>query len=60
MAPIELPVGIVTAMIGGPFFIWLLMRDHEIERTQASPSSAIVAPAGMQRRRAGRRHGVRQ
>jgi iron complex transport system permease protein len=26
MAPIELPVGIVTAMIGGPFFIWLLMR----------------------------------
>lgn len=26
MAPIELPVGIVTAMIGGPFFIWLLIR----------------------------------
>jgi iron complex transport system permease protein len=26
MAPIELPVGIVTAMIGGPFFIWLLLR----------------------------------
>ena len=26
MAPIELPVGIVTAMIGGPFFIWLLVR----------------------------------
>jgi iron complex transport system permease protein len=26
MAPIELPVGIVTAIIGGPFFIWLLVR----------------------------------
>jgi iron complex transport system permease protein len=26
MAPIELPVGIVTAMIGGPFFLWLLVR----------------------------------
>jgi iron complex transport system permease protein len=25
-APIELPVGIVTAMLGGPFFIWLLVR----------------------------------
>ena len=23
-APIELPVGIITAMIGGPFFLWLL------------------------------------
>ena len=26
MAPIELPVGIVTALIGGPFFLWLLAR----------------------------------
>ena len=26
MAPIELPVGIITAMIGGPFFLWLLIR----------------------------------
>jgi len=24
--PVELPVGIVTAMIGGPFFLWLLLR----------------------------------
>jgi len=24
LAPIELPVGIVTAFIGGPFFLWLL------------------------------------
>lgn len=26
MTPLELPVGIVTAMIGGPFFLWLLVR----------------------------------
>jgi iron complex transport system permease protein len=26
MSPVELPVGIVTAMIGGPFFLWLLVR----------------------------------
>ena len=26
LAPIELPVGIVTAIIGGPFFLWLLFR----------------------------------
>jgi iron complex transport system permease protein len=25
-APIELPVGIVTALVGAPFFLWLLMR----------------------------------
>jgi iron complex transport system permease protein len=26
MAPIEIPVGIITAVIGGPFFLWLLVR----------------------------------
>jgi iron complex transport system permease protein len=26
VAPVELPVGIVTAMIGGPVFLWLLFR----------------------------------
>jgi iron complex transport system permease protein len=25
-SPIEVPVGIVTALIGGPFFLWLLIR----------------------------------
>lgn len=25
-APLELPVGIVTAMLGGPFFLWVLFR----------------------------------
>src|SRR5262245_57298478 len=28
LAPIELPVGIITAMIGGPFFLWLLIRKR--------------------------------
>jgi iron complex transport system permease protein len=26
LAPVELPVGIITAIIGGPFFLWLLIR----------------------------------
>jgi iron complex transport system permease protein len=28
MAPVELPVGIITALIGGPFFLWLLVRKR--------------------------------
>jgi iron complex transport system permease protein len=27
MAPVEIPVGVVTALIGGPFFLWLLVRQ---------------------------------
>jgi iron complex transport system permease protein len=27
-SPLELPVGIVTALIGGPFFLWLLLRKR--------------------------------
>jgi iron complex transport system permease protein len=27
LSPIEVPVGIVTALIGGPFFLWLLVRS---------------------------------
>ena len=26
LAPVELPVGIITALLGGPFFLWLLIR----------------------------------
>ena len=26
LAPAELPVGIVTALLGAPFFLWLLRR----------------------------------
>jgi iron complex transport system permease protein len=25
VAPAELPVGLVTSLIGGPFFLWLLL-----------------------------------
>lgn len=26
IAPAELPVGVITTLLGGPFFLWLLMR----------------------------------
>jgi iron complex transport system permease protein len=26
MSPIEVPVGVITALLGGPFFLWLLVR----------------------------------
>ncbi|MCD4831122.1 MAG: iron ABC transporter permease [Anaerohalosphaeraceae bacterium] len=26
MAPIEIPVGVITALLGGPFFVWLLLK----------------------------------
>jgi len=29
LAPVELPVGIVTALAGGPFFVWLLVRKDD-------------------------------
>ena len=28
LAPAELPIGIVTALLGGPFFLWLLLRQR--------------------------------
>lgn len=27
IAPAEIPVGVITALLGGPFFLWLLVRD---------------------------------
>jgi iron complex transport system permease protein len=29
VAPAELPIGILTALIGAPFFLWLLLRDRK-------------------------------
>lgn len=29
VAPAELPIGIVTALVGAPFFLWLLLRDRD-------------------------------
>lgn len=30
IAPTELPVGIITAILGGPFFLWLLLRRASV------------------------------
>ncbi|MEM6281381.1 MAG: iron ABC transporter permease [Chloroflexota bacterium] len=30
VVPAELPIGIVTALVGGPFFLYLLLRDRTI------------------------------
>jgi iron complex transport system permease protein len=29
LAPVEIPVGVITALIGGPFFLWLLVRKSQ-------------------------------
>ena len=31
IAPAEIPVGVITALLGGPFFIWLLVRGDGVE-----------------------------
>ena len=28
MVPVDLPVGVVDTLIGGPFFLWLLLRNR--------------------------------
>lgn len=30
VAPAELPIGVLTAMIGGPLFLWLLRRSNQV------------------------------
>jgi len=30
ISPAEIPIGIATAMLGGPFFLWLLLRSRRI------------------------------
>ena len=30
IAPAELPIGIVTAILGGPFFLWILLRQRGV------------------------------
>lgn len=32
VAPAELPIGVVTALAGAPFFLWLLLRERPGER----------------------------
>jgi iron complex transport system permease protein len=33
VSPAEMPVGILTALIGGPYFLWLLMRQYKKDFT---------------------------
>jgi iron complex transport system permease protein len=35
-APTELPVGVITALIGGPVFVWMLVRDASRGYTHAA------------------------
>ncbi|MEM1101336.1 MAG: iron ABC transporter permease [Pseudomonadota bacterium] len=30
IAPAEMPIGIITAVIGGPFFLWILLRNRAL------------------------------
>ncbi|MQY44211.1 iron chelate uptake ABC transporter family permease subunit [Epibacterium sp. SM1969] len=30
IAPAELPIGIITAVMGGPFFLWILLRNRSL------------------------------
>jgi iron complex transport system permease protein len=32
VAPVEIPVGIITALIGGPFFLAMLVQGHTRRR----------------------------
>ncbi|GBE15630.1 MAG TPA: iron ABC transporter permease [Proteobacteria bacterium] len=31
IAPAEIPVGVITALLGGPFFVWLLVRGEGMD-----------------------------
>jgi len=30
-APVEIPLGVITALVGGPFFLWLLQRTRRAQ-----------------------------
>jgi iron complex transport system permease protein len=31
MAPIEIPVGVITAIVGGPYLLWILLRSSRVD-----------------------------
>jgi iron complex transport system permease protein len=31
ISPAEIPVGVITALLGGPFFVWLLIKNNDSE-----------------------------
>src|SRR4029077_11805372 len=44
LAPVELPVGVVTALVGGPFFLFLLRRHLRQGAPRAPPPSGAGVP----------------
>lgn len=40
-APAEIPIGVITAAIGAPFFLWLLVRTGRPFRTRARHDRAV-------------------
>ena len=36
IAPAELPVGVMTSLFGGPFFLWLLLRKKRLGRQETA------------------------
>jgi iron complex transport system permease protein len=39
VAPEELPIGVVTALIGAPFFVWLMRRKANAAGAKGSAAS---------------------
>lgn len=33
-APAEIPVGMLTSLLGGPYFLWLILRYREVSHGQ--------------------------
>jgi iron complex transport system permease protein len=48
IAPAELPVGIVTALVGGPFFLWLLLGRQSLDCAPGArvPSARVPGAKG--------------
>ena len=42
LPPTEIPVGILTALVGGPFFLWLLRRERRDRLTVRAAQLAIL------------------
>ena len=55
VAPAEMPIGILTAAVGAPFFLAMLLRQRGLVGAMTDPRSPIGFDAD-RRRHAGRRH----
>lgn len=43
-APAELPIGVITAAIGAPFFLWLLVAGNRTGRRSTPPTTPLPTP----------------